>query len=411
MSALVLRESINHVAAQLENPHLDDIHEFIFDEEFAAEMDGVCELWNELRTSPSRPPLNRNRYGKNKSRRTNENKRKRSKNRLYNQLCDKWSPKNLSPEAEAIIWNWAIDPESFFFYRVATTPIVGPSDDSPEIATPSMLDSVCRLLNHLDTHITVDSIRWRLLLCFLVEFVDEQIAGVSGTADICLLLVQAKLVSPGLERTLAANLPKWLKAGRRYLSLANELGGWGALVLLPAFGRTTYEHHYHPIGQTYRSAIIQRLKMQVPKAANYKRQDDRNAYEVADALHQYWLENCPTSFLSYDPFEVRGKPTVCRRPRNPDTPPRIPTTSSRRRGTHRAPQTPPPAGGTMGGEFPLWQVPRDPSPAGQSRWDGGNLTPDGASTTQLSFISSDGIIPNGDDCRLIFPGSSAPLVV
>lgn len=33
MSALVLRESINHVAAQLENPHLDDIHEFIFDEE------------------------------------------------------------------------------------------------------------------------------------------------------------------------------------------------------------------------------------------------------------------------------------------------------------------------------------------------------------------------------------------
>ncbi|KAJ5249428.1 hypothetical protein N7524_011744 [Penicillium chrysogenum] len=372
MSALVLRESINHVAAQLENPHLDDIHEFIFDEEFAAEMDGVCELWNELRTSPSRPPLNRNRYGKNKSRRTNENKRKRSKNRLYNQLCDKWSPKNLSPEAEAIIWNWAIDPESFFFYRVATTPIVGPSDDSPEIATPSMLDSVCRLLNHLDTHITVDSIRWRLLLCFLVEFVDEQIAGVSGTADICLLLVQAKLVSPGLERTLAANLPKWLKAGRRYLSLANELGGWGGSCPPPCL-RSDY---------TYRFAIIQRLKMQVPKAANYKRQDDRNAYEVADALHQYWLENCPTSFLSYDPFEVRGKPT-----------------------------TPPPAGGTMGGEFPLWQVPRDPSPAGQSRWDGGNLTPDGASTTQLSFISSDGIIPNGDDCRLIFPGSSAPLVV
>ncbi|KAJ6126083.1 hypothetical protein N7471_010576 [Penicillium samsonianum] len=378
MSALVLRESINHVAAQLKNPHLDDIHELMVDEVFAARMDKVCELWYELRISPSPRPLNRYRYHKNK------NKRK-TKNRLYNQLYDEWCPKDLSPEAEAIIWNWAIRPDSFFFNQVATTPIVGPSDHSPEIATRSMLDSVCRLLNHLDTQFTVDSIRWRLLLCFLTEFVDEQIAGVSSTAEICLLLVQRKLVSPELEQTLAANLSKLLKAGRGYLSLAKELGGWGSLVHLPPFGRTTYEHHYHPAGQTYRFAIIQRLKMQVPKAANYKRQDDRNAYEVADALRQSeeirpWSggQETPTPLLAY----------------RDDVTPIAP---------HR--RLPRPAGQWVGSS-PLWQDPRYPSPADQSRWDSGDLTPDGASTTQHSFIT-----PNGDDCHLIFPGSPAPLVV
>ncbi|KAJ6126068.1 hypothetical protein N7471_010561 [Penicillium samsonianum] len=164
-----------------------------------------------MRPGASRPPLNR--YCRNE-------------NRLYNQLCEEWSPNDLSPEAFAIIWNWAIDPNSF--HQVATTPIVGPGDHDPDISTRSMLDSV---------------------------------------------------FSPGLEQMLAVNLLKWPKAGRRNMSLINELGGFGGGSSPPRL----------------RPEIIGRLK-----------RGDRNAYEVADALRQHWLENCPTSFLSCDPSERRG---------------------------------------------------------------------------------------------------------
>lgn len=268
-----------------------------------------------------------------------------------------------------------------------------------------MLDSVVRLLNRLDTEITVNHVRSRLLLCFLVEFVDEQIAGVSDTAEICRLLVQAKLVSPGVEPTLAASLPKWLGAGRRYMSLADELGGWGALLLLPNFAPTTYEHHYHPVGRRYRSLIIQRLRRKVPAAAREKRSGGPNAYEVADALRQHWRKERPLSFLSCDPSRRRdrsaGQSTQRRRPGRGNAR-RGSTVDRRGRGSPQSPQTPSVVSESMGEEVPSWQV---PLPTAQSPWDGSDPERDDTSTTQLSFLAQ------ADDCRLIFPGSSAPLVV
>jgi hypothetical protein len=342
--------------------------------QFTTKLDEVCRLWNELRPGPSRPPLTR-----------------RSKNRLYNKLCGKWSPNDLSGEAEAIIWNWASDPDSFF----------RPSDHDPDISTHSMLDSVCRLLNHLQkTRTTVDPVRWRLLLCFLVEFVDEQIAGVSDPAEISLLLVQAKLVSPGLEQLLVVHLKKWLSAGRRYMSLANELGGLGALLVLPDFRPTYFEEHYHPTGGD-RPGIIQRLKGQVPGAASLKR-GDRDAYEVADTLRQHLRTKCPMSFLSCDPSSRRGmsrKTALIRRPRIHRAS-RVRTPTPRRPTVYHPPGTPSPTRRPMSEFVHLWQV---PSSTGQSPWGGNVLTPDDASSTQLSF-------PNEDDCHQIFPGSSAPLV-
>jgi hypothetical protein len=63
-----------------------------------------------------------------------------------------------------------------------------------------------------------------------------------------------------LEQLLVVHLKKWLSAGRRYMSLANELGGLGALLVLPDFRPTYFEEHYHPTGGDRPGIIPRRLE-------------------------------------------------------------------------------------------------------------------------------------------------------
>ncbi|KAJ5742610.1 uncharacterized protein N7511_011342 [Penicillium nucicola] len=367
MTADDLCDGILGMVARIRNQPPDELHELTYDNEFAAEVDKCERLWETALLRTLRFPFKRDRKGHN---------------RLYERLCKDWTPNELGPEAEAVIWYWAIEPDTFF----APTPIV-----DPDHATPCMLDSVCRLLNHLATQTKVDVVRWRLLLCFLVEFVDERITGTSNADHIVHLLIQAKLISPGVQHMLSVNLVKWPKAGRRYVSLANGLGGWGALVYLPAFAPSHYEEHYHPDGMD-QSRIIQCLQEQVPTTASLKR-NDWNAYEVANALRQHWRRKCPTSFFHCDPCGHQGsaRPRRVRRPRKRRQTPR--------NGVYPPPRTPLPA---MGEEVSTWQA---PSPMGQSPWGSGDPMPDRASP-QLSFLA-----PSDDDCRVFPTSSSTPLVI
>ncbi|KAJ6065784.1 hypothetical protein N7444_001437 [Penicillium canescens] len=218
------------------------------------------------------------------------------------------------------------------------------------------------------------------------------------------LLVQENLVSRGLMQY--KQLTDWRKAGSKYLALANELGGWGALVFLPALARTDYESHYHPTSKDMtkehqRRIIIQRLREKVPQAASRERRGGRNAYEVVEALREHWRSKFSTIILDCDLYGRQETSTTlnCRQYDPTTKPYRFRQSRIAKQTSH--PRTPLPA---MGEDVPLWQA---PSSIVQSPWGDSELTPDGASTTQLSFPTS-----NDDDCRRVFPSSSSmPLVI
>lgn len=181
---------------------------------------------------------------------------------MYRQLLNSTAIDELREEVVAIIWSW-VDDMDLFFHGAVTAP-------APHGGGSGMLllDSVCGMLHFIKTQSAVDRIRWRLLLYFLALLVDERISHVGDEDEVVDLLVQYGWISEGLEELLKAHLRDWLKAGRNYVELAQALGGAGALICLPLWGPSAWEHHCHPGGE-YWLAIIGRLReLGVPTAAH-----------------------------------------------------------------------------------------------------------------------------------------------
>jgi hypothetical protein len=287
---------------------------------------------------------------------------------VYRQLLNSTAIDELREEVVAIIWSW-VDDMDLFFHGAVTAP-------APHGGGSGMLllDSVCGMLHFIKTQSAVDRIRWRLLLYFLALLVDERISHVGDEDEVVDLLVQYGWISEGLEELLKAHLRDWLKAGRNYVELAQALGGAGALICLPLWGPSAWEHHCHPGGE-YWLAIIGRLReLGVPTAAQRKRHQDYTAYDVAGAVVDHCFARCPTGFLSGHRSPSQRLPAGRRiRKRRRSGPPR------RRRQTRRRAQTPPM---TTGGPMSLWPLDDLPS--------------DGLSTTHLS-LSAD----RGDDCHVL----------
>lgn len=310
-------------------------------------------------------------------------------NRVYNRLLRDAPAEELDDVAEHTIWNWVHDKDAFFH---ATARSSRADADSPASgASVRLLDSVCCLLEDLQTQERVDSVRWRLLLYFLARFVDEKIHDVRDAGAMAQLLADAGWISRGREEALARHLRNWLKAGRNYVELASALEGPGALIYLPLWGRTMWEHHCHPGGGWW-SQIVRLLRQRgVPTAAKRKRHDDRDAHQVVDALLQHWSQQCGISFLS-----CRPSPTP-----PPSRPLRRRGQKKSRRGTvpdsPSAALTPPAAAAaaasSLRGETPLWHISGCEPPSDDEM---NELTGFPNSTTELSFPG-----PSHEDCHVL----------
>lgn len=142
-------------------------------------------------------------------------------NRAYNSIS-KSKAFNVDIDTQKIIWNWDDNPECYISWSVSSQ------------SGPAPLDFILNLAGEIDQSLLINNIRWRIL-SIIIAWIDD-IFG-SGV-DALSLLEKAGIVS---QPVAARTAPKWIKiasGGRRYDSIAHELG-YGSLVYLPAVGRST----------------------------------------------------------------------------------------------------------------------------------------------------------------------------
>ncbi|KAJ6019802.1 hypothetical protein N7499_003097 [Penicillium canescens] len=388
-----LMNSLRSLAAMVENQRRGQAHKLKDDIEFTDAAAECGHLWNmALRGGVQAPfDLSCDELSCDETWAGDQTKTKPKPNRLYENLCEKkWAPFELCQEAEETVWKWADNPDSFFDYTTEST--AG--------STPSMLDSVCRLLNHIEVQDQINTIRRRLLLCFLAEFVNERIQCAGTMGNMIALLVEANLVSPGSMQD--KQVRDWRTAGGKYLALGKELGGLGSILCIPPCAPSDYETHYHPRSKGHeREEIIQLLQEQVLPAARRKRQDGRNAYEVVDVLRKHWRKKCPKIMFGRN-LNGRQETSTTKHCR---------IRQSRTSPQTSRPGTPPPETRPPMDEMVLqWRFP--PS-ASQSPGDSSYLASGGVSPTQLSFLTSslatyDDVATYDDNCRVL---PSTPMVI
>ncbi|KAK9604845.1 hypothetical protein V6Z93_002793 [Aspergillus fumigatus] len=216
-----------------------------------------------------------------------------NQNRLYSQLRREHKVKVLEESAENEIWSWGVQPEKF--YECGSSAMAASSRPNSK-----PLDAIISLLTYLKSQMYVDVVRWRLSLLFIAETVDGKFADISDTDVLVNLLVQHSFISVESRGDAVGNLSIWLRAGRKYKVLADELGGRGALVYLPDYSCTTYEEHFHPTGEDGQG-VIDILKKSVPNAAAQMRKSNLNAHSIADAIYFHKFKNFQVTFVTFSP--------------------------------------------------------------------------------------------------------------
>jgi hypothetical protein len=98
---------------------------------------------------------------------------------------------------------------------------------------------IYKVLSTLDAD--VPPIQRRILMLIICELKDNVCQRINGNAlqHITEVICQSGLVTGKYEYVLD-KISKWALAGARYKQLAHDLGGLGALILLPNIGATTY---------------------------------------------------------------------------------------------------------------------------------------------------------------------------
>ncbi|KAF4207292.1 hypothetical protein CNMCM8927_003566 [Aspergillus lentulus] len=221
---------------------------------------------------------------------------KMNQNRLYSQLRKERKEhkvKVLEESAENEIWSWGVQPEKF--YQCGSSAMAARTGPNSK-----PLDAIISLLTYLKSQMYVDVVRWRLSLLFIAETVDGKFADISDTEVLVDLLVQHSFISDESRGDAVRNLSIWLRAGRKYKVLADELGGRGALVYLPHYACTTYEEHFHPAGEDGRG-VIDILQRSVPDAAAQKRKCNLNAHSIADTIYFHKFEVFQVTFVNFSP--------------------------------------------------------------------------------------------------------------
>ncbi|PWY94545.1 hypothetical protein BO94DRAFT_542834 [Aspergillus sclerotioniger CBS 115572] len=209
-------------------------------------------------------------------------------NRLYSQLRRNYKGKSLDKFTEETVWNWALTPE--LFYKYGSTETVQHNS--------KLFDTIFSSLIRVE------------------ELVDQRFKEISDTNILAQSLIQHGLISNKIGDMAKGRLNTWILAGRKYKSLADALGGRGALIYLPDYSHSLYETLFHINGK-HGLAIIQLLGNYVPKAAGEKRIYDFNAHDVADKIYSKFACSqstfIHTTFIQEAVTEQRAKRV--RRPR------------------------------------------------------------------------------------------------
>ena len=147
---------------------------------------------------------------------------------------EKADPKHvvLTEEARKIIWGWGDSPAKFLTSSVQEISL-------EEVERVAPFDPIVRLMLNLQISIIIDQIRWRVTLTLTAQLVEKYGNEVEDPAEIANILVQSGLVSVAYYDKLVLHLPTWVLGGRKYGTLADELGGLGALIFLPEVGRSS----------------------------------------------------------------------------------------------------------------------------------------------------------------------------
>lgn len=126
------------------------------------------------------------------------------------------------------IWGWYARPADFFDW---TQPISSLSEHG------RVLDPFFNFVLQLEDQALLNCVRWRICMSFIARLIC-----VLGGGDGCRLsdkgaimekLVQSDLVSTCHRERLLPRLSDWNIAGKKYILLAEELGGFGAVIYLP----------------------------------------------------------------------------------------------------------------------------------------------------------------------------------
>ena len=239
------------------------------------------------------------------------------KNRALQSLSGA-SISKLEETVIATIWGWATHKKSFFDSGSVTA--AGPVRSSAG-ASP-ILDSVCTLLKQVQEQTQINTIRRRLLLYFLARFVDGKIKDVRDMDRVVTLVVDSGWISPEPEllSLLKENLPRWLKAGRRYVGLVHLMNaGLGVLIFLPLLTDSTWESHCPRTGM-YVDAILEKLRsMGVPEEANAKRHGDLTGDDIVRELWEELFAQSSVNFVACNPATVSpstGGVRFIRKPRD-----------------------------------------------------------------------------------------------
>lgn len=221
---------------------------------------------------------------------------KKTTNRAIQNCRNNLAAQTLEAKTIKTIWEWADHPALF----LAETNHTAHTFLEGAALPPKPLDSVCILLSHVKTQEQVDRVRQRLLLCFLAWCVQEKIQAVGTQDDVATLLVQSQLISEASLESVKKFIAGWLSKGRQYLSLAELLGGVGAVIWLPFWGESNWYHHCHAGSDTADELVALLRARGVMRDASQERYDGRNAYDVVRKLFKALLDRSDHTFVHYE---------------------------------------------------------------------------------------------------------------
>ncbi|KAM3066412.1 hypothetical protein ACMFMG_012102 [Clarireedia jacksonii] len=167
-------------------------------------------------------------------------------------------------------------------------------------------------LRSIEINTSIQSVQWRFLLLAFYdlrnEFLHQKYFASNVADDFISIICKCDLVKETKD-IVKENCARWINAGGRYYLLAEELGGKGALLLLPGdISRTVLEHEMPKSGKDHEKMIKSLKSRGLYKDAN---SINAYAYEVADIIWKsqrehmdLWIRVRPDSDAN------RNRPTI-----------------------------------------------------------------------------------------------------
>ncbi|KAI1907428.1 hypothetical protein LOZ58_006826 [Ophidiomyces ophidiicola] len=193
-------------------------------------------------------------------------------NRLNSALGRIRKAEDLKHEAKQIVWGWGENPDQFLTLVSQSENNVG---DAP-------LDRIVYITRAMDVKVTVDSIRWRILMIIFFHILKNFEHEEAGIGEILLGL---KLVSPCYRETCDQNFKTWKAAGSKYCQLASSLStaGYGTVIYLPGLGRSFWEKSYIPRSD---ESVITHYLLKGVSALSLEPWNSRTSHDVVHSIVQ-----------------------------------------------------------------------------------------------------------------------------